>query len=216
MGTARWTAKLGGICTRSVRRAGVPSLRMSSRAYSKRSKDFMTAGSRCWPALVSTRACGRRSKSCTPTSFSSAITCLDSALCEINRAFAAAVKLECFATPSKARNAFSGSQRRSMGVLAIALRTPSLGVADSAVLVFQDGPGGQVQMVGGPKARGREHQEGYPQRSRVRAGRAGKEVAYAAENPGCDHQVQDIGDQQRNGDKHVTHMAGRQIVQQSK
>ena len=35
-----------------------PSLRMSSSAYSSRSKDFMTAGSRCWPALVSTSACG--------------------------------------------------------------------------------------------------------------------------------------------------------------
>ena len=66
IGTASCTAKLGGICTRRVRCVGAPSLRMSSSAYSSRSKDFTTAGSRCWPALVSVSACGRRSKSCTP------------------------------------------------------------------------------------------------------------------------------------------------------
>ena len=77
----------------------------------------MTAGKRCCPALVSTRACGLRSKSWVPINFSSAITWRDKALCEINSALAAAVKLECLATPSKARNAFSGSQRRSIVVL---------------------------------------------------------------------------------------------------
>jgi hypothetical protein len=90
---------------------------MSSSAYSNRSKDFMTAGRRCCPALVSTRACGLRSNNWVPISFSSAITWRDRALCEINKALAAAVKLECLATPSKARKAFSGSQRRSIVVL---------------------------------------------------------------------------------------------------
>ena len=115
IGTASCTAKLGGICTRKVRRVGAPSLRMSSSAYSKRSNDFMMAGSRYWPALVRTKACGRRSKSCCPSSFSSAMTWRESALCEISKALAAAVKLPCLATPSKARNAFKGSQRRSIG-----------------------------------------------------------------------------------------------------
>ena len=79
----------------------------------------MTAGSRCWPAFVRTRACGRRSNNCAPINFSSAITWRDSALWEINKALAAAVKLLCLATPSNARSAFSGSQRRSIVVFAI-------------------------------------------------------------------------------------------------
>src|SRR6266853_3841182 len=93
---------------------------MSSSAYSSRSKDFTTAGSRCWPALVRVSACGRRSTSGTPVRRSSAMTCRDRALWEINKAFAAAVKLPCLATPSKARSAFSGSQRRSMLLLCMA------------------------------------------------------------------------------------------------
>ena len=125
IGTASCTAKLGGICTRSVRCVGAPSLRMSSSAYSSRSKDFTTAGSRCWPALVSVRACGRRSNSCTPVRRSSAMTWRDRALCEMSSALAAAVKLPCLATPSKARSAFSGSQRRSMVFLLIGLRIPA-------------------------------------------------------------------------------------------
>src|SRR6185312_9304224 len=93
---------------------------MSSRAYSSRSKDFTTAGSRCCPAFVNDRAWGLRSNSCTPTRRSSAMTWRDNALWEISNAFAAAVKLPCFATPSKARNAFKGSQRRSMLFLLMA------------------------------------------------------------------------------------------------
>ncbi len=82
-----------------------PSLRMSSSAYSRRSKDFMTAGSRCCPAFVSTSACGWRSKSCAPINFSSAITWRDKALCEINSALAAAVKLRVLG------DALEGAQR---------------------------------------------------------------------------------------------------------
>ena len=78
-----------------------PSLRMSSSAYSRRSKDLVTAGSRCWPALVNTSECGRRSKSCTPISRSSAMTCRDSALWEISSAFAAAVKLSAWRRPRR-------------------------------------------------------------------------------------------------------------------
>ncbi len=68
----------------------------------------MTAGSSSCPALVSTSACGLRSNSCAPISFSSAITWRDKALCEISSALAAAVKLECLATPSKARKRVQG------------------------------------------------------------------------------------------------------------
>jgi hypothetical protein len=81
--------------------------------------DLMTAGNRSCPAFVNTNACGRRSKSCAPINFSSAMTCLDKALWDISNALAAAVKLRCLATPSKARSAFNGSQRRSILVFAI-------------------------------------------------------------------------------------------------
>jgi len=60
IGTARCTAKLGGICTRSVLMLVAFSLRISSRAYSRRSNDFITAGSSSCPAFVKTNACGRR------------------------------------------------------------------------------------------------------------------------------------------------------------
>src|SRR5579862_4431204 len=45
------------------------------------------------------------------------MTWRDSALWEISSALAAAVKLPCFATPSNARNAFKGSQRRSIALV---------------------------------------------------------------------------------------------------
>src|ERR1700736_559147 len=164
MGTARCTANLGGICTRRVLKVVEPSLRMSSMAYSRRSKEFMTAGRRCCPALVSTSACGFRANSWVQISFSSAITWRDKALCEINSALAAAVKLECLATPSKARNAFSGSQRRSMVVLPITSRSPALRVADGAFLISDDGLGRQIQMIRRPKPGGGQDQHCHPQR----------------------------------------------------
>ena len=86
-------AKLGGICTRSVRRRGVRASRISSMACSSRSNERETTGSRCSPAAVSTSECGRRSNSFTPIRFSSEITCRDSALCAMLSALAAPVKL---------------------------------------------------------------------------------------------------------------------------
>jgi hypothetical protein len=47
------------------------------------------------------------------------MTWRDSALWEMRSAFAAAVKLACFATASKARSALSGSQRRSIRPLSM-------------------------------------------------------------------------------------------------
>ena len=100
-----------------MRSFGAPALRISSREYSRRSKDLVTAGSRWLPAGVSSSWCGRRSKSCTPMRLSSAITWRESALCEVCKALAAAVKLPWRATASKARRAFNGSQRRSIRTL---------------------------------------------------------------------------------------------------
>src|SRR5882724_2517777 len=202
IGTARCTAKLGGICTRRVLKVVDPSLRISSRAYSRRSKDFMTAGRRCCPAFVSTSACGLRSNSWVPINFSRAITCRDKALCEINSALAAAVKLACLATPSKARNAFSGSQRRSMVVLPIASRSPALRVTDGAFLISDDGLGRQIQMIRRPKSGGGQDQHCHPQRGGVDPMTAGKPDAQCAYQLGSDDQIEHIGDQQGYRNEH--------------
>ena len=126
IGTTRCAAKLGGICTRSVRSRGALASRISSMACSSRSNARDTTGSRCWPAGVSTSECGRRSNSLTPIRFSSEMTWRESALCAMFSAPAAPVKLPYRATPSKARSAFSGSQRRSMRTLST---TPALASA---------------------------------------------------------------------------------------
>src|ERR1700726_942819 len=169
---------------------------MSWSGYWSRSNDFTTAGSRCWPALVRVSACGRRSKSCTPVRRSSAMTCRDKALCEINSALAAAVKLECLATPSKARNAFSGSQRRSMVVLPIASRSPALRVTDGAFLIRDDGLGRQIQMIRRPKSGGGQDQHCHPQRGGVDPMTARKPDAQCAYQLGSDDQIEHVGDQQ--------------------
>src|SRR3984957_3414247 len=216
MGTARCTAKLGGICTRSVRSVAEPSLRMSSSAYSNRSKDFMTAGKRCCPALVSTRACGFRSNSWVPTSFSSAITWRDRALCEINSALAAAVKLECLATPSKARNAFNGSQRRSIVVFAIraSLGRPRPGVRNRPFLIGDNGLGREEKMIGRPKSGGSQNQHGHPQRRCVDRMTGRKPDAQHAHQFRRDDQVEDVGDQKGHRNEHRAHVARGKIVEQ--
>src|SRR6267154_1999895 len=202
------------MCTRSVRVPVAPSLRKSSSAYSRRSKDFMTAGSRCWPALVSTKECGRRSNNCTPTIFSSAITWRDNALCDISSALAAAVKLKCLATPSKARRAFNGSHRRSRCELVIS-RCPGFCIADCALLIGDDGSRCQIQMICGPKSGGCQYQQRRPQRSCVGRPWSREPVAQEADRPGSNDQIQNVGDQQRYGDKHVAHAARREIVEQA-
>src|SRR5579864_4294556 len=160
IGTASCAAKLGGICTRRVRCTGAPSLRMSSSAYSSLSKDLATAGSRCCPALVRVSACGLRSNSGTPVSRSSAITWRESALWEMSSALAAAVKLPCFATPSKARNALRGSQRRSIAFLSMTLM-----VAENRLVRHQWSKVGERRVYPGaqvPGIRALDHQPHLP------------------------------------------------------
>src|ERR1700730_1596068 len=204
------------MCTRRVRVLLAPSLRISSSANSSRSNDFITAGSKCWPALVSTKAWGRRSNSCAPINFSSVITCRDNALCEIKSALAAAVKLKCLATPSKARSAFRGSHLRSMCESPISSRYPGFRVADGTLLIGNDGLRRQVQMICGPQSGGRQYQQRQAQRSCVRGVSAGEPVAHQSDHPWRNDQIQYVGNQQRDGNEHVAHMTRGQIVQQPK